>query len=205
MGRNKKAAAAAFAAAALFFGVTFLGMGWNYFVCAILALMSYGGVFLIVRNVGKSAIGLEISGLPGEEERRDRLEEAREDFESIGRSMEAIEDRALKESSRRLHGTAGGILSYLEKHPEKIPAARRFIDYYQETASSLLERYVELQNTGLATEDVTKLKEQARQALLTLNRAFEVQFEKLMQDELMDMDADIRLLKQTMRMEGYEK
>ena len=26
-----------------------------------------------------------------------------------------------------------------------------------------------------------------------------------MQDEIMDMDADIRLLKQTMRMEGYEE
>ena len=45
----------------------------------------------------------------------------------------------------------------------------------------------------------------AEQALLTLNRAFEGQFEKLMENELMDMDADIRLLKQTMKMEGYEE
>ena len=43
------------------------------------------------------------------------------------------------------------------------------------------------------------------QALLTVNRAFEGQFEKLMGNELMDMEAEIRLLKQTMEMEGYEE
>ena len=35
--------------------------------------------------------------------------------------------------------------------------------------------------------------------------SFEKQLEKLMQNELFDMEADIRLLKQTMKMEGYEE
>ena len=72
-------------------------------------------------------------------------------------------------------------------------------------ASRLLDKYVKLQERGLDTEKTTELKEQTGKALLALNRAFEGQFEKLMQDEIMDMDADIRLLKQTMRMEGYEE
>ncbi len=33
----------------------------------------------------------------------------------------------------------------------------------------------------------------------------EGQFEKLMENELMDMDVEIRVLKQTMEMEGYEE
>lgn len=31
-----------------------------------------------------------------------------------------------------------------------------------------------------------------------------MQFQKLMQNELMDMEADLNLLKQTLRSEGYE-
>ena len=93
----------------------------------------------------------------------------------------------------------------MEENPEKITEARRFIDYYQETASSLLEKYVRLQESGLGSKDAVRLKSQTRQALLTLNRAFEGQFEKLMRNELMDMEADLRLLKQTMKMEGYEE
>ena len=34
---------------------------------------------------------------------------------------------------------------------------------------------------------------------------FDNQFEKLMENELMDMDVEIRVLKQTMEMEGYEE
>lgn len=200
---DMKSAAAAFGTAAVLFGVTFLGLGWNYLICGGLAVVSYAGVTLVFHRPD-SAARVEVR-LENQEELQHKLQEAREDFESIGRSMEEIEDQSLKESSRKLHHTAGGILSYLEGHPQKIPAARRFIDYYQETASSLLKRYVQLQDTGLGTQEVRKMKEQTKQALLTLNNAFEVQFEKLMQDELMDMDADIRLLKQTMRMEGYEK
>ena len=119
--------------------------------------------------------------------------------------MAAIEDLELKRESQRLHKTAVNLIHFLEKNPEKIMSARRFIDYYQDTASKLLKKYVELQDTGLKTEDVTRLKVRTKQALLTLNRAFEGQFEKLMENELMDMDADIRLLKQTMKMEGYEE
>ena len=55
------------------------------------------------------------------------------------------------------------------------------------------------------TREAMALMTQTRQAMETLNRAFEKQLEKLMQNELFDMEADIRLLKQTMKMEGYEE
>ena len=64
---------------------------------------------------------------------------------------------------------------------------------------------MKLQETGLGSGEAKRLKVQTTQALLTLNRAFEGQFEKLMGNELMDMEAEIRLLKQTMEMEGYEE
>lgn len=103
----------------------------------------------------------------------EKLEEARADLKSIERSM------------------------------AKIPQARQFIDYYQDTASQLLEKYVDLQNTGLNTEDTRRLKVQTEEAIRTLNEAFENQFQKLMSEELLDMEAELQLLRQTMKMEGH--
>ena len=119
------------------------------------------------------------------------------------RSMAKIRDLELKEESERLHRTAGNILKYLEENPGKIPQARQFIDYYQDTASQLLEKYVDLQNTGLNTEDTRRLKVQTEEAIRTLNEAFENQFQKLMSEELLDMEAELQLLRQTMKMEGH--
>ena len=62
---------------------------------------------------------------------------------------------------------------------------------------------MDLQNTGLNTEDTRRLKVQTEEAIRTLNEAFENQFQKLMSEELLDMEAELQLLRQTMKMEGH--
>ena len=190
--------------AAAFFFITWLLLQWTFAVSALLSAGIYVAMTMLIKPVRKIGnVNLEI--MPEGEALGRKLEEAREDFESIRVSMDSIEDPELKKESERLHRTAGTILAYLEENPQKIPQARRFIDYYQDTASALLKKYVKLQEKGLRTREAMALMTQTRQAMETLNRAFEKQLEKLMQNELFDMEADIRLLKQTMKMEGYEE
>ena len=189
------------AVAAAAFLLLFLVLGWNFFLCAVLAVALFAALTLLLRPEKK--IGrIEVSSVVGGEELYQKLEEAREDLDSIGRLMEQVEDETIRAQSRQLHETAASILTYLEKHPEKIKLARRFIDYYQDTASSLLAKYVELEDSGLNTADAASLREKTGQALISLNQAFAGQFQRLMSNELMDMDAEIRLLEQTIKMEG---
>lgn len=188
-------------AAAVFFLAAFLGLHWNFFLCIVLAVLLFEGVYLLSRprrRIGK----IIVEDLENGEELEKKLEEAREDFENIRRSMKQIEDAELREQSEQLHETAAHILKYLEKHPEKIGMARRFIDYYQDTASSLLGKYVELQESSLKTEEALRLKEDTKGAIKTLNRAFEQQFQRLMSSEMLDMDAEIKLLEKMRKMEG---
>ena len=171
-------------------------------VRAVLAVLLYMALTLLLkpaRKIGK----VKVETLRDGEHLSEKLEEARADLKSIERSMAKIRDLELKEESERLHRTAGNILKYLEENPGKIPQARQFIDYYQDTASQLLEKYVDLQNTDLNTEDTRRLKVQTEEAIRTLNEAFENQFQKLMSEELLDMEAELQLLRQTMKMEGH--
>ncbi|MGN0666618.1 MAG: hypothetical protein ACI4KF_08850, partial [Huintestinicola sp.] len=54
---------------------------------------------------------------------------------------------------------------------------------------------------NIETEEIIRLKKDTRNALATLNKAFSGQFEKLMRGELTDMQAEIELLEQTVKME----
>ena len=185
-----------------FFYFLFGVLRWNFLFSAVLAVLLYMALTLLlkpVRKIGK----VKVETLRDGEHLREKLEEARADLKSIERSMAKIRDLELKEESERLHRTAGNILKYLEENPGKIPQARQFIDYYQDAASQLLEKYVDLQNTGLNTEDTRRLKVQTEEAIRTLNEAFENQFQKLMSEELLDMEAELQLLRQTMKMEGH--
>ncbi len=193
---------AGFLAAVLFLLLVF-AVKWNFFVSLGIAAAVYAGFALVLRPVKK--IGeIDADSIDGGEELLRRLEAAREGFRKIEDSMGKIANAEVREEARKLHFTSAKIIEYLTANPDRIYVARQFIDYYQDTAAKLLSRYTELEAAGLYTDDVTRQKSDILEALKTLNRAFSQQFEKLMKNEITDTDAEIRLLMQTVKMEGIE-
>ena len=56
----------------------------------------------------------------------------------------------------------------------------------------------------MSTVETEKVLKSTRESISTLKAAFDLQFETLMQNELMDMEADLNLLRQTLRSDGYK-
>lgn len=201
--RKKEIAASlisGFLAGGLFIILLFM-FHWNLFVDIALSTGSFFGFSMLLKPRRKIG-GINVDMLPDGETMSRQLEEAQKDFRCIEQAMQQIKEPSVRTETQRLRQTAENIISYLEKHPEKIRSARQFIDYYQETASSLLQKYIELQNTELKTDDIMRLKRNTIKAIGTLNTAFEEQFQKLMHSEILDMEAEIRLLEQTVKMEN---
>ena len=189
--------------ALVLFAALLVGLGWNMLLCMGLSLVSYAGFLLVLRPVRR--IGrIDIEKLGNGEVLHERLQEAGRDYRRMREAADRIQAPGLRQSASELIDIAGNILKFLTDNPRKIPSARRYIDYYQETAANVLENYVELQDTRLLTDESEKIFQNTAEAVLTLKDAFRMQFQKLMQNELMDMEADLSLLRQTLRSEGYE-
>lgn len=189
--------------ALVLFAALLVGLGWNMLLCIGLSLVSYAGFLLVLRPVRR--IGrIDIEKLGNGEVLHERLQEAGRDYRRMREAADRIQAPGLRQSASELIDIAGNILKFLTDNPRKIPSARRYIDYYQETAANVLENYVELQDTRLLTDESEKIFQNTAEAVLTLKDAFRMQFQKLMQNELMDMEADLNLLRQTLRSEGYE-
>lgn len=189
--------------ALVLFAALLVGLGWNMLLCMGLSLVSYAGFLLVLRPVRR--IGrIDIEKLGNGEVLHERLQEAGRDYRRMREAADRIQAPGLRQSASELIAIAGNILKFLTDNPRKIPSARRYIDYYQETAANVLENYVELQDTRLLTDESEKIFQNTAEAVLTLKDAFRMQFQKLMQNELMDMEADLNLLRQTLRSEGYE-
>ena len=188
-------------AASVVFLVLFLLLHWNLILCILLCVGIYFGLFFLLKPSRKIA-GVNVESVPGGGEIRKLLDDAQADLTEIDQAIKAIADPSAKDDALTLHATGAKILAYLEENPDKIRLARRFFTYYLDTAAKLLERYVDFQNTGLRSEEVKKILQKTAQALPALNNAFEKQFTRLMQGELMDVEADIELLKSTLKMEG---
>lgn len=197
--QNIAAIISAAAAGGVFILLLFL-LEWSIFIDIPAAIGTYVGLYLITKP--KRRIGsIDIDFIENGAELEQKLLEAKEDYESINRSIRKIGDLQVKGEAEKLAGTSEAIIAYLEQNPPKIRQARQFIDYYQDCASRLLTKYIGLQDANIETAEIIKLKKDTRSALSTLNKAFSGQFEKLMRGELTDMQAEIDLLEQTVKME----
>lgn len=183
------------------FLLLFLAAGWNLAAAALLCILLYFGLGLILKPRKKIG-GIDVEKIQGGEELQKLLEEARKDLKQISRAAREITNIKAKEDAEALEAGGRRILSYLEENPEKISMARRFFTYYLDTAAGLLERYTQLQETGLRTPEVTEALRRTAGTFPVLNEVFEKQFTRLMEGELMDVEAEISLLENTLKMEG---
>lgn len=197
--QNIAAIISAAAAGAVFIILLFL-LEWSVFIDVPVAIGTYAGLYLVTKP--KRRIGnMDIDFIENGAELEQKLLEAKEDYDSIKKSILKIGDMQVKDEAEKLAETSAAIIEYLEQNPLKIRQARQFIDYYQDSASKLLSKYIGLQDANIETAEIIQLKKDTRSALGTLNKAFSGQFEKLMRGELTDMQAEIELLEQTVKME----
>ena len=183
------------------FLLLFFGLGWNQVFTGVLAVGAYFGASILLRPRRKIGV-LDVETVQNGEELRQLMDDAEADLNAIHSCIATIRQQpAITENTQRLYETGERILSYLRTNPQKITIARRFINYYLDTASGILRKYIAVQDTQLETEEMTRLRSKTESALVILNDAFKKQFERLMENEIMDIDSDIDLLEKTLKME----
>ena len=187
---------------AAFLGL-YLGLSWPILIAAALSIGVYAGVYLITRP--KLKIGnIWLDSLKDGEEMRQLFLEAKDDVVAIGNAGKKVSNETIKQQSAQLYDTSNRILDYLEKNPNSISDARRFLNYYLNTARDILEKYLAFQKTDIKTEEIQKVTASTERAMTILNQAFNTQFTHLMENDIMDIEADIKLLETNLKMEGFK-
>ena len=124
------------------------------------------------------------------------------DYDRIETVRRQIHDVELSRQLTTIQQESSCMLDYLEKHPDRVPVARRFIDYYQDRAASLSEEFHELEQTRLETEQVRQVRTRLKETLAAFDEAYAAEFEKVMGAQLMDMDAEMTVMQRHLESEG---
>lgn len=115
---------------------------------------------------------------------------------------DALPEQNISEKLDRLEGTCRKIFNYVEDHPNKLPQIRKLMSYYLPMTLKLVETYEQLENHRLSTPSIEESKAEIHSALDNINLAFENLFDKLLENDLMDLSADISVLETMLAQEG---
>lgn len=180
-----------------FFFFLFKVLAFGPWISGLLAAALYIGLTYLLKPSYK--IGrVKVEALKGGENSLALMEGAEADLKSLKKNLPEISAPETKQNVEKLIRTGQKILDYLKAHPEKISDAHRFADYYLDMAEKLVQKYVDLQHSG----EVGQVTRETEDALKALTAAFDKQLDRLTAGELMEIETDIKVLKETMKMEG---
>ncbi|MGI6687772.1 MAG: 5-bromo-4-chloroindolyl phosphate hydrolysis family protein [Christensenellales bacterium] len=174
---------------------------WHILVSGIIALLIYGAVFLLTKPVKR--IGTtRVDSLKGGQELLQIMSDAHDDMQVIYKASQVTMDAQIDVKAKKLYELGNRLLTYLGNNPQKISSARRFFSFYLDTGANILTKYMNLITSNPDSPQVQRLTPETARALDILQDAFMTQFNKLMQNEVMDVEADIDLLEKTLHLEG---
>ena len=96
------------------------------------------------------------------------------------------------------------ILTEMERDPADVKTARFFLSYYFETTVKILSKYLELSEHKPASPEVRAALEKVEDSLSVIRGAFAKQHTMMLANDIMSLDAEIEVMKKSIKMEGLE-
>ena len=140
---------------------------------------------------------------PAPEQREEtplNLETARRFVQVLEKEQQLMQDPQAREELEQMQKTANAICDWLEAHPESLPKARRFAEYYIPTTLKLLHTYNDVQ--GQQGENAESIRRDIAGILHTLNQAFDNLYDNLLSDVAMDVSSEIAALQGMLANDG---
>ena len=135
----------------------------------------------------------------------ENFDKAVTDYRYLQSRQDKLGDKEMNNHLKRMQRTAKNLILHLEKHPERIPTAFKFIDYYQDRAVKIVQQYQDLEETELSTDKVRDLKERMKATLASLDEAYAEQFEHVLNDQMLSVDAELKVMQQQLDAEGIKR
>lgn len=178
--------------------IAWMGAHYPVGVSALFGLGAFLGMYLSYGfDPGREKKALGDHGYSTEEIVR-TITEAEDTIDQIETSGRSLENSEFRDRLDRICQTARGVVAGLEEDPSDIRRTRKFLHVYLDSTRKVTEGYGKTQQKVGSTE----LESNFRKALETLETEFQRQQQKLLDDDVFDLDVQIEVLTKQLKRDG---
>lgn len=113
-----------------------------------------------------------------------------------------LQETAVRATAHGVCDAAARILSEIRRDPADLRRARNFLDYYMDATINVVERYVDLAERNIRTAEIEAALKRAEDSLETIRSAYDKQLLQLLENDVMGLDVELKVLERTIAMEG---
>jgi 5-bromo-4-chloroindolyl phosphate hydrolysis protein len=130
------------------------------------------------------------------------VKEGMEKLRQISNYTRMIQSNDVAVKIREICKTGVEIFDDIKKNPNKINKIRQFTNYYLDATRKIIGQYVELSGKPNKTREVEQAIQKVEGMLDLIKQTFDRQLANLVEDNLLDINTELTVLKNTMKMEG---
>ena len=179
-----------------FFAVPNLALNIPLMPSIVAAVSAYGAGWLIFKDRGTNLSIGEISD-------KEALKQACELTEKLLELSKQVEDEKLIKNIKEIGELSNKIIKTLEQKPEKLGQANNFLNYYLPVTIKILQRYDEIENQKLETEQTRKFMSSIQEMVEKIKVAFTTQLANMYQSDMIDTNAEIKVFESMLRADGF--
>lgn len=111
----------------------------------------------------------------------------------------------IKDDLDAIEMTTIKIFEEIKRDPPDLKRANQFLSYYLDAVLRILTNYKELRRHNLNDPEINESLKHVENVFTQLRGAFETQFTRLLNNDVSDLDVELSLLENTLKMEGLCK
>jgi len=190
-------------------GTFFLFRGvlkWNLFLSLLMGL----GALLVFRAIFKALKrkfnpDVEDWQAITDELVKETLKEGRQKVMKLRYVARNINDMDVRQKVEKIGDVVEATFESFKKDPKDIKTARPFLNYHLDSAITVINRYTELSRSDADSPKKKETLEKAETLLSTIENAFSRHLEKLAENDVMDLDIEIEVLRKTLKADGLSE
>ncbi len=132
----------------------------------------------------------------------DVIRDGMEKLRQISNTTRMIQSNEVAAKIRGICKVGVDIFDYIKKNPGKINKVRQFNNYYLDATKKIIGQYVELSGRPDRTPEIEQAIQKVEGMLDLIRQTFDRQMANLLEDNLLDINTELTVLKNTMKMEG---
>lgn len=164
----------------------------------IIGVAAFGAGELIFNNDKKDALKNTDRNL------YEILKTAEMQNNEILKMIPKIEDEEIRQNINEINDTVAKIIKTVSEKPNKKKKLNNFFDYYLPVTLKILRQYDEIENQKLSSKDGESFMSKTKGMIKEINSAFKKQLASLYQSDLVNADAEIKVLDSMLKADGFD-
>lgn len=133
-----------------------------------------------------------------------KIDIAKSDTKAIYDMRKKIDDTDIVKCICEICDNANKIISTVEKDNKKIRNINNFFEYYLPVTLSIIKRYDEIENQDLSSKEMKEFTKNTKEMLKTANDAFTKILDSLYQNDIINIDADMKVFNSMLKADGFD-